>query len=166
MLIIVVWIPGMSWSKFSSIHLTVEGIPGKMSTWIFNNAGIRIRTRCLRSNNVPPRTQRWTFLWLFVYWSVEVSQRAFHLSLISCHRLNPVPFQLSLSRCSWFHLPIMSTAHSPTFPSLHLRHNSFSDLSVALLTSQLTLKPFRCFTNITVHSPTLLSFLLRHKLFT
>ena len=48
-------------------------------------------------------------------------------------------------------------AHSPTFPSLHLRHNSFSNPSVALPTSQLILQPFRCFTYVTVHAPTLLS---------
>ena len=48
-------------------------------------------------------------------------------------------------------------AHSPTFPSLHLRHNSFSNPSIALPTSQLILQPFRCFTYVTVHSPTLLS---------
>ena len=60
----------------------------------------------------------------------------------------------------------MSSAHSPTFSSLHLRHNSFSNPSVALPTSQLILQPFRCFTYVTVHSPTLLSLLLRHKLFT
>ena len=60
----------------------------------------------------------------------------------------------------------MSSPHSPTFPSLHLRHNSFSNPSIALPTSQLILQPFRCFTFVTVHSPTLLSLLLRHKLFT
>ena len=58
------------------------------------------------------------------------------------------------------------SAHSPTFPSLHLRHSSFYNPSVALPTSQLILQPFRCFTNITAHSTTLLSFLLRHRLFT
>ena len=57
----------------------------------------------------------------------------------------------------------MNSAHSPTFPSLHLRHNSFSNPSVALLTSQLILQPFRCFTYVTVHSSTLLSLLLRHS---
>ena len=35
-------------------------------------------------------------------------------------------------------------AHSPSFPSLHLRHNS-SNPSVALPTSQFILQPFRCF---------------------
>ena len=60
----------------------------------------------------------------------------------------------------------MSSAHSPTFPSLHLRHNSFSNPSVTLPTSQLILQPFRRFTYVTVHSPTLLSLFLRHKLFT
>ena len=57
-----------------------------------------------------------------------------------------------------------SRAHSPTFPSLHLRHSSFSDPSLALPKSQLILQPFRCFTYVTTHSPTLLSLLLRHKL--
>ena len=51
----------------------------------------------------------------------------------------------------------MNRTHSPTFPSLHLRHNSFSNLSVALPTSQLILKPFRCFTYVKAHFPTLLS---------
>ena len=53
-----------------------------------------------------------------------------------------------------------------TFPSLHLRHNSFSNSPVALRTSQLIFQPFRCFTYVTAHSPTLLSLLLRHRLFT
>ena len=65
------------------------------------------------------------------------------------------------------------TTHSPTHPSLHLYHSSFSNssyasptsqalhcsfynLSVTSPTSQLTLQPFRCFTYITAHSPTLL----------
>ena len=59
----------------------------------------------------------------------------------------------------------MSSAHS-TSPSLHLRHNSFSNLSVALPTSQPILQAFRCFNNVTVHSTTfLLSLLLRHSSF-
>ena len=37
-------------------------------------------------------------------------------------------------------------AHSPTLPSLYLRHSSFSNPSAALHTSQLILQPFRCFT--------------------
>ena len=52
------------------------------------------------------------------------------------------------------------------FPSLHLRHNSFSNPSFALPTSQSILQPFRCFTYVTSHSPTLLSLVLRHRLFT
>ena len=59
-----------------------------------------------------------------------------------------------------------SRAHSPTFPSLHLRLGSFSNPSVALPTSQLILQTFRCFTYATAHSPTLLSLLLSHRLFT
>ena len=53
--------------------------------------------------------------------------------------------------CWW-----ISRAHSPSFPSLHLRHSSFSNLSVALPTSQLIHQPFHCFTYVTVHSPALL----------
>ena len=62
--------------------------------------------------------------------------------------------------------PPMHSALSPTFPSLHLRHNSFSNRYVALPTSHLIFQPFRCFPYVTVHSPTLLSLLLHHKLFT
>ena len=54
-------------------------------------------------------------------------------------------------------------AHSPTVLSLHLRHNSFANPSVALPTSQLILQRFRCFTYITAHFPTLLSLLLHHR---
>ena len=55
---------------------------------------------------------------------------------------------------------------APTFPSLHLRHSSFSNPSVALSMSQLIFQPFRGFTYASAHSPTLLSLLLRHRLFT
>ena len=57
------------------------------------------------------------------------------------------------------------TAHSPTFPSLHLCHNSFSNPSVALPTSQLILQPFHHCTYVTTHSPTLPSLYLRHSSF-
>ena len=60
----------------------------------------------------------------------------------------------------------MNRAHSPSFPSLHLRYNSFSNPSLALPTSQFILQPFRCFTYLTAHSPTLLSLLLPHRIFT
>ena len=59
----------------------------------------------------------------------------------------------------------MSRAHSATFPSLHLRHSSFSNPSVALPTSQLILQPFRHFTYVTAHSPTLPSFHLPYSSF-
>ena len=57
-------------------------------------------------------------------------------------------------------------AHSPTFPSLHLRQRSFYNHSVALPTSQLILQHFSCFIYVTAHSPTLISLRLRHRLFT
>ena len=63
-------------------------------------------------------------------------------------------------------MTFMSRAHSPTFPSIRLRHSSFSNHVVALPTSQVILQPFRCFTYVTAHSPTFLSLLLRHRLFT
>ena len=65
-------------------------------------------------------------------------------------------------------LPLLfiHSAHSPTFPSLHLRHNAFYNPSIALPTSQLILQRFPCFSYVTVHYPALPSLLLRHKLFT
>ena len=59
----------------------------------------------------------------------------------------------------------MSSAHSPTFPSLHLRHNAFSNPSVALPTSQLILQLFRCFTYVTAHPSILPLLYLRHSSF-
>ena len=47
---------------------------------------------------------------------------------------------------------VWSSAHSPTFPSRLLRHNSFSN-------------PFRHFTYVTAHSPTLPLLHLRHSSF-
>ena len=78
------------------------------------------------------------------------------------------------------------TAHSPTLPSLYLRHNSFSNPSVASPTSQfihelcsfsklsvtspttqliLILQAFRHFTYVTAQSPTLPSLYLHHSSF-
>ena len=57
------------------------------------------------------------------------------------------------------------TTHSLTLPSLYLRHNSFSNHSVASPTSQLILQLFRRFTYATAHSPTLPLFHLRHSSF-
>ena len=69
---------------------------------------------------------------------------------------------------------------APLFPSLHLRHRSFSNPSVALPTSQLIsnlsfaltssqalliLQFFRHFTDVTAHSPTLPSLYLHHSSF-
>ena len=46
------------------------------------------------------------------------------------------------------------TAHSPTLPSLYLRHSSFSNSSVASPTSQLILQPFFRFSYVTGSSLT------------
>ena len=56
---------------------------------------------------------------------------------------------------------IYVTAHTPNLPSLYLRHNSFSNPSVASPTSQLILQPFPRFTYVTsssLNSPELCSF--------
>ena len=57
------------------------------------------------------------------------------------------------------------TAHSPTLPSLYLRHSSFSNISIASPTSHLILQPFHCFTYLTVRSPTLTLLHLHHSSF-
>ena len=59
----------------------------------------------------------------------------------------------------------MASAHSPSFPSLHLRHSSFSNPSITLSTSQLILQPFRRFIYVTAQSPTFPSLYLRHSSF-
>ena len=49
---------------------------------------------------------------------------------------------------------------------LYINQSPFFNPSLALPTSQLILKPFRCFTYVTDHCPTLLSLLLCHRIFT
>ena len=53
-----------------------------------------------------------------------------------------------------FHHSVYGTTHSPTLPSLYLRHSSFSNSSVALPTSQLILQPFFRFSSVTGSSLT------------
>ena len=48
------------------------------------------------------------------------------------------------------------TTHSPTLPSLYLRHSSFSNPSVASPTSQFILHPFFCFSYVTAIHLTLI----------
>ena len=57
------------------------------------------------------------------------------------------------------------TAHSPTLPSLYLRHSSFSDPSVASPKSQIILQPFRRFIYVTGYSPTFPLLHLLHRSF-
>ena len=97
------------------------------------------------------------------------------LCSFSKHSVTSPTSQLILILQAFCHF-IYVTVHSHPFPRftynsfsnpplLHLRHSWFSNLSVALPTSQLIFQPFRCFTYITAHSLTLLSLLLRHRLF-
>ena len=60
---------------------------------------------------------------------------------------------------------VYSSALSPSFPSLHLRHSSFSNLSITSPTSQVILQPFCSFSYITALSPTLPLLHLCHSSF-
>ena len=74
---------------------------------------------------------------------------------MSCD-LGEVTERLENELCSTVYSNVYSSAHSPTFPSLHLRHNSFSNPSVALPTLQLILQPFFRFSyvrNSSLNSP-------------
>ena len=76
---------------------------------------------------------------------------------------NELCYDYNNQLCSFSNISV--TAHSPTLPSLYLRHSSFSNPSVASPASQLILQPFFRFTYVTVHSPTLLSLYLHHSSF-
>ena len=65
-----------------------------------------------------------------------------------------------------FHRLTYITAHSQTLPPLHLRHNSFYNLSVTSPTSQLILQPFRRFIYVIGNSTTFPLLYLRHWHFT
>ena len=69
---------------------------------------------------------------------------------------------LLLILCSFSNLSVTLHLRHSSFsnPSVALRHSSFSNPSVALPSSQFIVQPFRCFTYVTAHSPTLLSLLL------
>ena len=50
------------WPKFPDICLTVEGKPRKNLNQEIDPTGDRTQARCVRSNDVTPRPQRWSFL--------------------------------------------------------------------------------------------------------
>ena len=66
-----------------------------------------------------------------------------------CVTLSTLQLILQSFRCY-----IYVTVHSPTLPSLYLRHSSFSNPSVASTTSQLILQPFFRFSYVTDSSLT------------
>ena len=105
-----------------------------------------------------------------------ILQPLFRLSYVTSSSLNS-PGEVILQ--PFRHFTYVAT-HSPTLPSLHLRHSSFSNPSAASPTSQFTLQsffrfsyvtnylilqPFRRFTYVTDHSPTLPLLHLRHSSF-
>ena len=107
-----------------------------------------------------------------IHRQIKILEKTYRSCISVPHTLTPQEAQLRMDICRQFignpmdDRSIYQLYSSPTFPSLHLRHSSFSNPSVALPTSQLILQIFRCFTYVTVHSPALLLLLLRHKLFT
>ena len=64
------------------------------------------------------------------------------------------PTSLLILNLQAFHHFTYITAHSPTLPSLYLRHNSFSNPSVVSPVSQLIIQPFFCFSYVTGSSLT------------
>ena len=64
-----------------------------------------------------------------------------------------------------FHHFTYITTHSPTLPSLYLRHSLFSNPSVASPISQPIIQPFFRFSTSQAHSPTIPSLCLRHRLY-
>ena len=64
-----------------------------------------------------------------------------------------------------FKIKFHSEPHSPTLPSLHLRHSSFPNASVASPKSQFILQSFCRFTYVTIHSPALPSFHLQRRIY-
>ena len=73
-------------------------------------------------------------------------------SLKSQHILQPFRLLILQPFCHFTYV----ASHSPTLPSLYLRHSSFSNPSVASPTSQLILQPFFRFsydTSSSLHSP-------------
>ena len=82
--------------------------------------------------------------WMSCEWALLILQPFRHFTCVKTH--SPTLPSLYLRHTHSPTLPSLylchSRAHSPTFPSLHLRHNSFSNPFVALPTSQLILQPF------------------------
>ena len=111
------------------------------------------------------------FTYATVHSWAELNLQPFHhFTFVTTHSptlpllMKSVCEQSSFSKLSHFTY-VTANSDSPSFPSLHLRHSSFSNPSLALPTSKLILEPFRCFTYVTAHSPALLSLHLRHSSF-
>ena len=94
-----------------------------------------------------------------------------HFTYVTAHSDSPSFQSLHLRHSSlWFSKLSVTSPTSQLILILqafrfHLRHNSFSNPSLALPMSQLIVQPFRCFTYVTAHSPTLLTLYVRHNSF-
>ena len=88
-----------------------------------------------------------TLSWWWWWWWWYINIFGGFISLLKYWWAHPIKWATSRH---WY--KTYSRAHSPTFPSLHLRHSSFCN-------------PFRRSTNVTAHSPTLPLLHLRHSSF-
>ena len=84
---------------------------------------------------------RWRWLYVALYIALLILQPFHHFTYVTAH------FQP-------FRRFTYATDHSPTLPSLYLRHRSFSNPSVASPTSQYILQPFFRFSYVTGSSLT------------
>ena len=118
-----------------------SSLPGKCCVILYNNQELY---ECLSNNIEHRRLARWR-----KWKSCDVGEAKEGLENELWHRWK------------------QSSAHSPSFQSLHLRHSSFwfSKLSVTSSTSQLILQSFPRFTYVTTHCPILLLLRLRHSSF-
>ena len=91
---------------------------------------------------------------------------ALHLRhLVSCPCFKPSFCCFLLLILQLFRHFTYVTAHSPTLPSLYLRHSSFCNSSAASPTSQIILQHFRRFSYVTALSATLPLLHLCHRSF-
>ena len=99
---------GRMWPKFPDICLTVEGKPQKNLNQEIDPAGDRTRARCMKSNYVFPRLQRWSW----TYWGLEFRcrQGAFVVGNVG------IFFRVSSGYSSFPNL-ISSTLSSSRFPA-------------------------------------------------
>ena len=141
--------------------LTVEGkSPKKYQPGKWPERGLNLGP-LMRGNDVIPTSQRRSQLFYKSYVGSICWDRAFHKlieNLVSLAFLRFIHGRLA-RWIKWAELILQPfrhftyvTTHSPTLPSLYLRHSSFSNPSVASSTSRFILQPFFRFSYVTSSS--------------